>query len=206
MPKMIAIKKQQYGGKNISVGDKFDVSVHHTRLLKVLGRATNFVEVASPTPLLPSKPMQDVGVADMAAVKAMSTQSNPELVPTPARHAASEHVAQETPKAVEETEKVEETQHIVETSHSGEPSILDVISNVEEEPSPLEEIDEDESSDMSTSTPSPQQTSEYSAMLRNRARSLGIRVDGRWSDERVQREIDEYNKKTYQRMDIRASE
>jgi hypothetical protein len=57
---------------------------------------------------------------------------------------------------------------------------------------------------MSPSSPAP--NTEYSTMLRNRARNLGLRVDGRWSDERVQREIDEHNKKTYQRMDVRASE
>jgi hypothetical protein len=51
-----------------------------------------------------------------------------------------------------------------------------------------------------------QQSVEYSRMLRERATALGIHVDGRWSDTRVQREIDDHNKRTYQHMDMRATE
>jgi hypothetical protein len=68
---------------------------------------------------------------------------------------------------------------------------------------PSGQSDEDHRNDESTLI---EQTSEYSRMLRDRATSLGIRVDGRWSDARVQREIDEHNKRTYQHMDMRATE
>lgn len=167
MPMMVATKKQEYAGKKISVGDKFHVSVHDVRLLKALDRIT-----------------------DMVAVKAMTTETTPELVPPPLRHAVQE--SKPTPHVVEET------QPVVEETKSEPPpvSILDAVAT------PSAEEKEEESA----MPESLRQNTEYSMMLRNRARNLGLRVDGRWSDERVQREIDEHNKKTYQRMDVRASE
>jgi hypothetical protein len=174
MPMMVATKKQQYAGKKIDVGDKFHVSIHDVRLLKALDR-----------------------VADMVAVKAMTTETAPELVPAPIRHVVQEPKPE--PKIVEETQPdVEEVQPVAEEVKIDSTNILDVINEVVEE-GKKEEGSMPPSSSLSS-------ISEYSVMLRDRARSLGLRVDGRWSDERVQREIDEYNKRTYQRMDVRASE
>lgn len=172
---MVATKRQQYAGKNIDVGDKFHVSIHDVRLLKALDRVT-----------------------DMTAVKAMTSETTPELVPPPIRHAVQEF--KPSPRVVEETQPVvEETKSEVPPPPSPSPpaSILDALNEVvEEEKKEVEPMPES----------SVTQNTEYSTMLRNRARNLGLRIDGRWSDERVQREIDEHNKKTYQRMDVRASE
>ncbi len=70
--------------------------------------------------------------------------------------------------------------------------------NVEEETSQEVTVEEE--------MPQPVQTEDHFEMLRARAISLGIHVDGRWSYSRLQREIDEYNKRTYQRTDLRAEE
>lgn len=169
MPMMLATKRHTYGNKKIAVGDMYNVSVHDVRLLKALGWIT-----------------------DMTAVKAMTTETTPELIPPPIRHAVQE--SKPSPRVVEET------QPVVEETKSETPppaSILDALNEVvEEEKNEVEPMPE---SSVASNT-------EYSTMLRNRARNLGLRIDGRWSDERVQREIDEHNKKTYQRMDVRASE
>jgi hypothetical protein len=172
MPMMVATKRQQYAGKNINVGDKFHVSVHDVRLLKALDRVT-----------------------DMTAVKAMTTETTPELIPPPIRHAVQE--SKPSPRVVEET------QPVVEETKSETPPPKSILDSIVAPP-----VDEkEEESSMPESPPlSMSQNTEYSTMLRNRARNLGLRIDGRWSDERVQREIDEHNKKTYQRMDVRASE
>jgi hypothetical protein len=167
MPMMVATKRHRYGSKKIAAGDTYNVSVHDVRLLKALGWIT-----------------------DMTAVKAMTTETTPELVPPPLRHAVQE--SKPSPRVVEETQPVAE-----ETKSEPPPvSILDAVATP-----PAEEKEEE-----STMPESPRQTAEYSMMLRDKARNLGLRIDGRWSDERIQREIDEHNKKTYQRMDVRASE
>jgi outer membrane biosynthesis protein TonB len=177
---MLAIKNHPYGNKKISEGDVYHVSVHDVRLLKALGWVTDWTD-------------------NMTAVKAMTSETTPELVPTPLRHAVQE--SKPTPQVIEETQPVaEETKAELPPSPPSPPSpptnILDA----------LNEVVEEEKKEESMSPPSPVPNTEYSTMLRNRARNLGLRVDGRWSDERVQREIDEHNKKTYQRMDVRASE
>jgi hypothetical protein len=185
MPMMLATKRHIYGNKKIAVGDVYNVSVHDVRLLKALGWIT-----------------------DMTAVKAMTSETTPELVPTPLRHAVQE--SKPTPHVVEETQPVaEETKAELPSLPPSPPSTPSPPSP----PSPptnildaLNEVVEEEKKEESMSSSSPAPNTEYSTMLRNRARNLGLRVDGRWSDERVQREIDEHNKKTYQRMDVRASE
>jgi outer membrane biosynthesis protein TonB len=179
MPMMLATKRHTYGNKKIAVGDVYNVSVHDVRLLKALGWVT-----------------------DMTAVKAMTSETTPELAPPPLRHAVQE--SKPIPQVIEETQPVaEETKAELPPLPPSPPSsplpptnILDALNEVVEE--------EKKEESMSSSSPAP--NTEYSTMLRIRARNLGLRVDGRWSDERVQREIDEHNKKTYQRMDVRASE
>jgi hypothetical protein len=182
MPMMLATKRHIYGNKKIAVGDVYNVSVHDVRLLKALGWIT-----------------------DMTAVKAMTSETTPELVPTPLRHAVQE--SKPTPQVVEETQPVaEETKAELPPLPPSPPSSVAAIASVTNILDALNEVVEEEKKEESMSPSSPAPNTEYSTMLRNRARNLGLRVDGRWSDERVQREIDEHNKKTYQRMDVRASE
>ncbi len=120
-------------------------------------------------------------VTDLAVVKAMSTINNPELVPNPTRVGiGSASVQHRTQSLGVEHESVETN---IAADQSNETSILESISTDEVEQNP-----------------------EFSKMLRERATSLGVRVVGRWSDSRVQREIDELNAKTYQRMDMHAEE
>jgi hypothetical protein len=153
MRKMIALKNQRYGTDRISKDDIFNVRDEHVVLLRALGMAK-----------------------DMPSVKAMSTESNPELVPTP---------------VIVVNQPVQESKDERETVSQAAPSWQTV-----QTPKDDETVLESE----------PEQSVEYSRMLRERAISLGIRVDGRWSDTRVQREIDEYNKSTYQRTDMRSTE
>jgi hypothetical protein len=153
MRKMIALKNQRYGTDRILKDDIFNVRDEHIVLLRALGM-----------------------VKDMPPVKAMSTESNPELVHAP---------------TVMVNQPVQESKDERETISQAAPSWQTV-----QTPKDDETVLESE----------PEQSVEYSRMLRERATSLGIRVDGRWSDTRVQREIDEYNKNIYQRTDMRSTE
>lgn len=157
MPKMVAIVKQRYDGKNILVNEVFDVRDKDVRLLRALRR-----------------------VKSMAAVKAMTAENESALVPNPVRR-SHEHTA-----VGQQRESVVQNEPVV----SDPGPIGDSVDNALNE----------------SASPNEESQTEYSKMLRDRARTIGIHIDGRWSDSRVQREIDEHFKKTYQRMDITATE
>jgi hypothetical protein len=154
MKKMVALVSRRFGVERISVGDIFNVPDQHVVLYKALG-----------------------WVKDLPPVKAISTQSNPELVPTPVVSSPIVHVQEDK----------NERQTVSQAA-------------------PSWQTDQTAQNNETMLESEPDQSVEYSRMLRERAAALGIRVDGRWSDTRVQREIDEYNKNTYQRADMRSTE
>lgn len=123
-------------------------------------------------------------VKDMPVVKAMSAENTPELIPTLMRgHAQTQRVAE----AVSET---------IVAPHAATQQTVETVS----------EGDKERLSASWDDRVTAEQSIEFSRMLRERATALGIHVDGRWSDSRVQREIDEHNKRTYERMDMRPTE
>jgi len=182
---MIATNKQRsyrYDGKRILPGEIFDVRDEHVVLLIALG-----------------------WVKDMAAVKAMTAENTPALVPTPTRYETG--VGARLPQTVNVQSFVEEN---LKDENTSETETLESNNFQTDEAS--ETLLTTDSTESLTQTVNDEegdvviQSQEYSKMLRERATALGIKVDGRWSDTRVQREIDEYNAKTYKHMDMRAFE
>ncbi len=185
MPKMIATMRQRYDGHTISKNDIFNVKDGDVRLLKALGRVAKLKVAAmsaeNTSALIPNPVRSD----DVSHEHTHASQSRIEPQPVPIEPSPSPLVETETVDMV--TEEVE--------------SIPESNLNID-----LDELaaSDNESETEMSKTESFVEHTEYGRMLRDKAMSLGIRVDGRWSDARVQREIDEYNKRTYQHMDIRA--
>lgn len=125
--------------------------------------------------------------SSMADVPTMTAENTSALVPNPVRESA----VVSTPAA---------TRTIETAVVSSTPAVESAV--VSSTP-PANQV-EDENTLIETDATMVQPITEYSKMLREKARGLGLRVDYRWSDERIQREIDEHNKKTYQRMDMRS--
>ena len=190
MKKMIATNKQRiyhYEGKKILPNETFNVRDEHVILLTALG-----------------------WVKDMPPVKAMTAENTSALIPTPTRTTVVvesrvgtvglTHLTGEvTNENTAETEAVESDKSQTETHET-------VLNEIFMEEEAVEGVEQSSIETGAIASNEIQQNPEYSHMLRKRAAALGIKVDGRWSDTRIQREIDEYNAKTYQRMDMRASE
>lgn len=101
---------------------------------------------------------------------------------------------------------IKDAQQDTATSQQEETPVVEV-----QEPSPAVEVQEHTPPTPDPAPPAPTvsttltyETSDYSRLLREQAERLGIKVDGRWSDARVQREITEHNQNLYQRRDMRA--
>ncbi len=194
MPKMIATMRQRYDGQTVSKNDIFDVKDKDVRLLKALGRVAKL------------------------KVEAMSAENTSALIPNPVRSTGQTHQHAVEAKVVEPISGGGSTAPLGES----EPPVdvtEEVIENVIPTPIQLEEVVDPESDSVNLDEliPPDNESEEemskaesfvehtgYSKMLRDKAVFLGIRVDGRWSDARVQREIDEYNKRTYQTTALHA--
>ncbi len=191
MPKMIATMRQRYDGQTVSKNDVFDVKDKDVRLLKALGRVAKL------------------------KVAAMSAENTSALIPNPIRSTGGGETHQHAVEAKAVEHEIGAVSANAPVPPPEEPaSPVDVIENVTEA---VPEIDpESEFVDLNLLNPpdneleaempteNPVEHTEYSKMLRDKAMFLGIRVDGRWSDARVQREIDEYNKRTYQTTALHA--
>ena len=121
-------------------------------------------------------------IQDMPAVGAMSAVNNPELIPRT-------HNVIVQP-SVHEEELIDFSEPLV----SEEPLVSDELLN--EEP-----LSEESSDDILSKLDAVVELPGYIDVLRQTARNLGLNIDGRWGVERIQREIDEYNQKTYQTVE-----
>jgi len=135
-------------------------------------------------------------VKDMPLVKAMTAENTSALVPTPGRAVTA---VQSKASGVGSTFFTQTDVHL-----TGEFTDENTSETKADESDQADETIETllaDSTESFTQTVKDEeevvvaQSPEYSRMLRERATSLGIKVDGRWSDTRVQREIDEYNAK-----------
>ncbi len=188
MTKMISTMRQRYDGHTIAKNDVFDVKDKDMRLLKALGRVTKLkvgaMSAENTSALIPNPTRSDTAAHSHTNV----SQPRVESEPVPADTPQVEEVVVEESKLVEPPPALESEPEL----YVSDTVNLDEFISSESEP------------ETEMSTDNPPENTEYSKMLRDKATFLGIRVDGRWSDARVQREIDEYNKRTYQRMDMQA--
>ncbi len=181
-----ALKPQTYRGQKIKKDEAFTVYGKDVRLLQALGR-------------IGKEPIT------VAAVGAMTTLNTSALLPPLREDDDSQHTVEQEPDG-DETFLEGAIAPIAKPGDDSyvEPVVHEIVQEKLDDNLILNIMDDVESEDEGTMNQEvePQHGPEYYQVLRTRAESLGIRVDGRWSSSRIQREIDEHNQRTYQHMDM----